>query len=252
MEMPLIIDAEQRLCSPHSFSLEKDFEAEIKLWTYSFKVGTNVVHTSYSMLSRDERDRADRIQKTMVRDRFVIVRAGLRQLLARYLDTEPNEVAFAYGDHGKPYLNTSNLSFNVSHSGNMAAYVVSCGRKVGVDVEFVGRKVSHEQIARRFFAREETAALQAEPEEKRSRVFFGIWTLKEAYLKARGTGISIPLDSFAVGLGGQSEKLLREDGDPEASARWKLVSVDIYADYVAAVCGEGQDWQVGCYKWPEP
>ena len=251
MEMPLKFDAGQRLHRPWACSLKKQFEAEIKLWTYHFQDDTNEMLGSYSLLSRDERDRADRMQKTIARDRFIIVRAGLRKLLARYLDAEPDEVTFSYGDHGKPYIEKSNLVFNVSHSGNMAAYVVSYRRKIGVDVECVGRKVSHEQVARRFFAPEEMVALQAKPEEERSRAFFDIWTLKEAYLKARGTGISIPLNSFAVEVSGHSEKLLREDGDLEASARWKLVSVNICADYVAAVCGEGQDWQVGCYKWPE-
>ena len=223
----------------------------VQLWTYRFQTDTKAVHNSYRLLSSDERDRADRFFQPEVRDRFILARAGLRRLLAWYLDTNPQEGVFAYGEYGKPYLDKSNLSFNMSHSGNMAGYVVSYARKVGVDVEFVGRKVSRDQIAGRFFASEEVAALQAIPEGERDRAFFTIWTLKEAYLKAKGTGITNALDSFAVFVDGHSQKLLRADDDPEASEKWKLVFVDICVDYVAAICGEGKNWQIECRKWPK-
>ena len=222
----------------------------VQLWTSRFQNGVNAVRNSCTLLSSDERDRADRFSQPAVRDRFIFARAGLRELLAWYLNTHPQEVAFFYGEYGKPYLDNSNLSFNMTHSGNLAVYVVSYGRELGVDVEFVGRKVSRDQIVGRFFASEEVAALQAMPEGERDRAFFAIWTLKEAYLKAGGTGIINALDSFAVRLDGHGQKLLRADGDPRASEKWKLISIDICADYVAAVCGEGQNWQIECCKWP--
>tara|TARA_B100000686_G_scaffold346100_1_gene431949 strand:+ start:224 stop:955 length:732 start_codon:yes stop_codon:yes gene_type:complete len=222
----------------------------VQFWTHRFQTDTEVVHNSYRLLSSDERDRADRFFQPEIRNRFILARAGLRRLLAWHLGTNPQEVAFAYGEYGKPHLDKSDLSFNMSHSGEMAIYVVSHGRKVGVDVEFVGRKVSRDQIAGRFFASEEVAALEAMPERERDRGFFTIWTLKEAYLKAQGTGITNALDSFAVRVEGHSQKLLRADDDPDASEKWKIVSVDICVDYVAAVCGEGKNWQIEYCKWP--
>ncbi len=221
----------------------------VHLWTLALDPSPEAVETAYGMLSADERERADRLARVPVRDRFVLARSGLRRLLAQYLDTDPATPSFSYTEHGKPYLEDSDLSFNLSHSGDLAAYAVAAGRSVGVDVEFLGRRVSREQVAKRFFASEECAALESAAEGDRDRVFFSIWTLKEAYLKARGQGISVPLDGFAVRPEGANSLLLRQDGDPEAGERWKLVAVNLESEYVAAVCADGRDWQLERLSW---
>ena len=210
----------------------------------------DAVEEAHATLSHDERERASRLSRAEVRDRFIVARAGLRKLLGRCLARNPGELEFAYADQGKPYLDGSQLFFNLSHSGDVAVYAITQGRNVGVDVEYVGRKVARDQVTRRFYATEEAAVIEAAAEVDRDRVFFSIWTLKEAFLKARGHGLSVSLDSFAVRPGCEAS-LLRLDSDPDATAEWKLVSVEIDDDYVAAVCGEGQDWKLDQLSWPE-
>ena len=99
-------------------------------------------------------------------------------------------------------------------------------------------------------ATQKQAALEAVEEGDRDRTFFSIWTLKEAYLKAQGTGISVPLDGFAVLSAGAESVLLRQDGEFDAAQRWKLVTIELDGGYVAAVCAEGKDWQLERRDWP--
>ena len=224
---------------------------QIHFWRYRLEADGRAVQESNRVLSNDEQARAERISRLEAHDRFILARGGLRHILSQYLDADPRDLAFAYAERGKPYLEGSDISFNLSHSGEMAVYAVTRSRTVGVDVEFVGRRVSRDAVAQRFFAPEETAVIDAAPDGEKERTFFTIWTLKEAYLKARGGGISIPLDSFAVTPGEPIASLLREDGDPEAGRKWKLISVDVGNDYVAAICAEGQGWKMEQISWPE-
>lgn len=224
---------------------------QIHFWQHRLEADARAVQESYRVLSNDEQARADLISRLEVRDRFVLARGGLRHILARYLNADSRDLVFAYAERGKPYLEGSDLSFNLSHSGDMAVYAVTRSRTVGVDVEFLGRRVSRDAVAQRFFAPEETEVIDSAPDGEKERTFFTIWTLKEAYLKACGGGISIPLDSFAVTPGEPIASLLREDGDPEAGRKWKLISVDVENDYVAALCAEGQGWKLKHLWWPE-
>jgi 4'-phosphopantetheinyl transferase len=223
---------------------------QMHFWQYRIRNEEEVLGKSFSVLSTDERERANRLSRATARDRFILARGGLRCILGRYLDADPRKLIFAYGEHGKPYLEGVDLSFNLSHSEEMAVYAVAKGRRVGVDVEFLGRRVSRDAVVQRFFAKEEAAVLASATEEEKDRLFFTIWTLKEAYLKARGEGISVPLDSFAVEPGHPTASLLRAGGDTKAPLRWKLISVETESDYVAAICAEGQDWELERFTLP--
>ena len=222
----------------------------VHLWSLPLEPSSDAVAAEYALLSTDERARAERLVHAPARDRYVLARAGLRRVLAADLEVDPRTPVFSYSAHGKPYLEHSELSFNLSHSGDLAAYAVSRARDIGIDLEFLGRKVAWEQVAKRFYAQEEQAALEAVEEGDRDRTFFSIWTLKEAYLKAQGTGISVPLDGFAVLSAGAESVLLRQDGESDAQQRWKLVAVELDGGYVAAICAEGKDWQLERRDWP--
>jgi 4'-phosphopantetheinyl transferase len=153
------------------------------------------------ILSGEERDRAAHFHRPADRARSIAARAGLRELLAGYVGAAPEALRFTAGPHGKPALEPGIAAaaprFNVAHSGRLILLAfAACD--VGVDVEEMRVGVEVEELARRFFSADETGALAAAPPLERDRVFFRIWTRKEAFLKSHGTGLSSPLTAFTT------------------------------------------------------
>lgn len=153
-----------------------------------------------SLLSADEARRVERFVHHDDAARFMIGRALARTMLSRYADVPPRDWPIVVDGHGRPELaerpaDTPDLRFNLSHTVGLVACAVAVGREVGVDVEHVGRPVAHE-IPERFFSPSEVADLRALPDADQQIVFFDYWTLKEAYIKARGLGLALPLRQF--------------------------------------------------------
>jgi 4'-phosphopantetheinyl transferase len=152
------------------------------------------------LLSTNEKERAGRFAVARERRRYVVARARLRQLLGERLGAAPESLRFVYQPHGKPALarrpGQRDLRFNISHCGEVAAYVFAEGREVGVDIEEVRELPDADDIAMRFFSRGERAAYLRLPLRERPRGFFNCWTRKEAFVKALGAGLSHPLEVF--------------------------------------------------------
>jgi 4'-phosphopantetheinyl transferase len=147
---------------------------------------------------------------------------------------------------------TEAIRFNISHSHGTALYVVSRGREIGVDLELIRDGLEIEQIAERFFSRSEIAAFYAVPALLRKRAFFLCWTRKEAYIKARGEGLSLPLDQFEVSLvPGKPAALLSAQRDSNEAFRWSLQDLFPAADYAAALAIEGRDYSLACWQWQQ-
>jgi 4'-phosphopantetheinyl transferase len=129
-------------------------------------------------------------------------------------------------------------------------YAVTCGREVGVDLESLDTGVDYEQIAVRFFSRRENATLYALPAERRREAFLACWTRKEAYVKARGEGLGIPLQQFDVSLApGEPAALLDCRWAPGDASRWTLHVVDPGPGFLAAVAVEGQNCRLRRWQW---
>lgn len=204
-----------------------------------------------AVLCDEERARADRFLFPQHRDRFTVGRGVLRQALAGSLGLSPASLRFVYGPQGKPALPDGDLAFNLSHAAGLALLAVAGGRALGVDVEDAGRLVDHEGVGRRFFSPAEHAELMALPSEQRGAGFFNAWTRKEAFIKAKGGGLSIPLDSFAVSLRpGEPARLLWTRDDPEEAARWTLLSLDAGAGFAAALIARGVPGAVRLWDLP--
>lgn len=156
-----------------------------------------------TLLNTEEREREARFHFDADRERFVIGRALTRIQLSRYLGGDPRDWALVANAHGRPELPARDggptFGFNVSHTRGLVAVATARTPDVGVDVECIDRVLTHD-VADRFFAPAEVAALRALPEGDRPRVFFDYWTLKEAYIKARGMGLALPLRHFAFRL----------------------------------------------------
>ncbi len=198
---------------------------------------TNLDETT---LSPDEHQRAAKFHFEKDRHRYVVSHTCLRDILARYLQTEPAKLKFSVNKYGKPFLPKNELEFNLSHSGEYALIAVTRGRKVGVDVEQIRADVEIENLAQRNFSPREISELMALPVEQRAVGFFNCWTRKEAYIKAQGLGLSLPLDSFDVSLG-EPARLCATRPDADESARWTVLSLDVDSNYAGAVAVRGNN-----------
>ena len=212
---------------------------EIHVWQAALDREEKALAELESTLSLEEKARADRFHFVNDRNRFVVARGLLRELLGRYLQQAPASLEFSYGEHGKPALSggnaSSGLCFNLSHSSGLVAYAIARERNLGIDVERVRAESAGEDIAQRFFSAREVNDLRTLPPEAQVDGFFHCWTRKEAYLKATGMGLHIPLDSFAVSLlPGQPAQFL---GGVEPC--WHLTAYHPAEGYVAAVVYDG-------------
>ncbi len=201
------------------------------------------------LLSPDEKARAARFHSAAHACRFVAAHARLRQQLAALLSVEPGEIRFAAGPHGKPGLAAefaeTGLEFNLSHSGPMALIGWAWRRAIGVDIELWRRTSDEAALVRRYFSACEIAAYEALEPEQRLHSFFDCWTRKEAYVKAVGRGLGLPLDSFDVTLGPASEaRLLRTSAVHDDGRSWSLAAVHLETDASAAVVMEGDAFHI--------
>ncbi len=170
----------------------------IHVWATRLDAGPDAVARAARTLSHDERERAARYRGDHLRRRFVLARAAVRTVLARYRGEDPAAITFELGSHGKPRVAGDAPPFSVSHSGDVAVIAVSGVGPVGVDVEEIRLIPELESLAARTFAREEAAALGACDASERVQAFFRVWTAKEAYVKGIGVGLTIPLDDESV------------------------------------------------------
>jgi 4'-phosphopantetheinyl transferase len=198
------------------------------------------------MLSEDERRRAAGFASTRLADEFVMQRATLRSVLAAYLDQSPADIAIIAEAQGKPVLAQvgSNLTFNLSHSGSWLLIGVARGRRIGVDIQIERPGTRCLELARRFFADDEAEMLARVDPDRQTRLFFALWTLKEAYLKATGEGIAGGLNRVRVAMNeGEAPRLLADDGS------WQLRQLDVADGYAAAMAIEGAAARIRCVRW---
>jgi len=220
---------------------------EVHLWQVHMLAPDDEILRSRSVLSQDEIQRADRFYFENHRRRFIVAHAAMRTILSSYLNVLPPDVSFAYGPKGKPALSAdlmgSGIAFNLSHSGDYALLAVAQNFCLGVDIEFVNQEFGTEGIATRFFSAKEIETLCAMPAPEKPAAFFSCWTRKEAYIKAVGDGLSIPLDSFDVAFGsGIAPCLLRVQ--VPGHKHWKMYDLPVPEGYKGALVVEGKKHQL--------
>lgn len=229
---------------------------EVHVWTASRDAPDGVVEAMRALLTLDELKRADRFAVVRDRRQFAVGRGLLRVILGRYLGRAPESLRFVANVHGKPGLDPAAgdlppIRFNLAHSGPWVVYAFTLGREVGVDIERVRPEFGGFAIAERFFAPTEVAALRALPEASRRLAFFHGWARKEAYIKAKGKGLALPLDQFEVAIDpARPAALLATSPDPEEASRWSLVEIPAEPGFVAALCVEGGGWTLRQWIWP--
>jgi 4'-phosphopantetheinyl transferase len=220
---------------------------DVHVWRMSLNCAEPTLRQMESLLAPVERQRADRFRFPGDRRRFVIGRGRVRALLGAYLGLAPAAIALNATPFGKPYiadLPPAGLRFNVAHSEDVALLAVSHGREVGVDIERERPDVDCSELAQRFFAPEEVAALAALRVAEQMPAFYRCWTRKEAYVKALGLGMQAPLDGFAVTVAAESASLIHTAHNPAQRDRWELRGLFPLSGFAAAIAVEGRDWRL--------
>jgi 4'-phosphopantetheinyl transferase len=214
---------------------------EIHLWLFSLEQMPECVESLRPLLCDDEQIRAGRFYTTALQQSFIVGRAVLRLLLGHYLGLPAEEVRFAYGKRGKPFLLDHRLQFNLAHSDTLALVGFTWDAALGVDLEAVRLVEDLDQVARSFFAPDEVHDLFSLPAAQRFPAFYSCWTRKEAYIKAESSGLHLPLDSFEVTLLPDDPVRLRRIGsDLQPDRHWSLLDIPISADFRAAAVLHGQ------------
>ncbi len=225
---------------------------EIHIWRLLISDVEVATRRVLAVLTPSERDRATHLAIPAARQEFIVGRAVLRHVLGNYLDCRPADVPLGRGPHGKPGLlgGHPDIRFNVSHSHGLVLYGVARGREVGVDVERIRPVPDGRQLAERFFSRREARELSQLPATEFATGFFNCWTRKEAYAKATGFGLALPLDSFEVSLApGTPATLALLDVAAPQKRSWDIRAIPLGDAYVGAVVSEGTGWRVKHYEW---
>jgi 4'-phosphopantetheinyl transferase len=196
------------------------------------------------LLSEEEQRKQMRFNFERDRHRYLITRAMQRTVLSRYVDIAPSAWRFSVNDYGRlsiaaEHAAASGIEFNLSHTDGLVVMGVTRERAIGVDVENVRTREVDIEIADRYFASEEVLALHMLPDEKQRRRFFEYWTLKESYIKARGMGLSIPLERFAFSLEDPTQiRLSIDPGLRDHAERWWFWQLRLDQDHLTALCAE--------------
>jgi len=213
------------------------------------------------LLSPDEHLRWQRFLRESDRRRFLLSRALTRTVLGELTGSGPADLVFSHGPFGKPCLSSSSvgsatLHFNLSHTRGLVVLAVSFDAELGIDVEEVQRDVELLPLARRYFSKTEVGQLEALEGEDQRELFFALWTLKEAWLKAKGLGLRVPLEEFGFtlvnSLSGQYSIILNCEPQlqevPEEWRFWRFVSGS-HRIALAVRTGSAQSWSVEENFW---
>jgi 4'-phosphopantetheinyl transferase len=217
---------------------------QIHVWRTTLDQPPSRLPHYLACLSEDERARAMRFHFEEHRRDFIVARAFLRTILALYLGIDRSQVKLEYSSYGKPSIAATGASpplfFNLTHSHRLALLAITREAEIGIDVEYV-RSVD-DGIPERYFSPSEVAALRALPEHLQQEAFFNCWTRKEAYIKARGSGLSLALDKFDVSLApGAPAAILDIRDEAEEPSAWKIEHLAPADGYIGAVAIRAQN-----------
>lgn len=226
-------------------------EGQVHVWRASLDLPPAALESLWKTLSVDEQERANRYRFARDRNWFISRRGRLRLILGRYLGLDPASLQFSYSPYGKPALHPEvigQFSFNLSHSQGLALYAFAHHATIGVDLEHLRADFDYIALAKRFFSAWERAELSALPVAIHPQAFFLCWTRKEAFIKAHGEGLSLPLDQFDVTLApGEPARLVATRAGLESPDQWSLFNLEPAPDYLAALVVRGRGYELSCW-----
>ncbi|HXD11351.1 MAG TPA: 4'-phosphopantetheinyl transferase superfamily protein [Anaerolineales bacterium] len=218
--------------------------SDLHVWCASLIGSADELARYESMLAQDEKARAGRFYFERDRDRYIFGRGILRTLLGGYLRLSPDQINFTYEPDGKPAVEhispEHKLQFNLAHSNAWAVYIFGWDRLVGIDIEHIRPLQDANHFAGQYYTARESELINSLSGDEKWATFYKIWTCKEAFLKAKGTGLTVPINHAEISLQtSNSAHLASIDGDTEQAAVWRLEIFNPIANYQAAIAVEG-------------
>jgi 4'-phosphopantetheinyl transferase len=209
---------------------------EIHVWKSELNDTDELLNYYCSLLSEDEIERSGKFKFTKHRNFYITGRAKLRQLISQYISIKPSKIKFTYNKYGKPYLHENSLKFNISHSGNKVLFSFNTENEIGADIELINKNLEIYRLVNRFFSLKEANTIVALDPENAHDYFFRCWTRKEAFIKAHGQGLSLPLDQFQVSILQDNDvEIEKIKWNPTSIHTWQLYSFAYSCDSVCAV-----------------
>lgn len=233
--------------TPDTLSISKD---HIDIWLCDLKQLSGDINNFYSILSEDERDRADKLKVEDKKQQYIITRGTLRQRLGLLSNIDPKDFVFDYLEHGKPVLfndvNHADIKFNVSHSNDLALIAIAQKQNIGIDIEKINREANHQALMTRFFSEAEQVEFQNIPEAYEAEAFCACWTRKEAFIKAIGSGVTYGLDKFDVTVDPENQAPEINLHKPSKDI-WSAINLPINDEYMACLVSDRDSLSVRCW-----
>lgn len=230
---------------PQNFPILKN--NEVHVWRALIKHPEDKIIEFSNTLTSKEKERASKFMVKHAANSFIAARAILRTLLSKYLGVGAQDLVFKQNQYGKPYLDSSPLQFNLSHSHDFALFVFALNNPVGVDVEYIRSDYDFVDIAKRFFSPNEVNELFSLPKHEQSQAFFNCWARKEAFIKGLGVGMFKELNKFSVEVSYKKEgrvSLLFDQNEHPDSSAWSLEALDPLDGYAGAFAVATNDYQL--------
>ena len=225
--------------TPDSLNLSKD---HVDIWLCDLKQLSSDINNFYSILSEDERERTDKLKVEDKKQQYIITRGALRQRLGLLTKIDPQDFIFDYLEHGKPVLANNpqfaDMTFNVSHSHDLALIAITQEQNIGIDIEKINRELKHDELVSRFFSKVEQTEFQTIPEANRAKAFCACWSRKEAFIKAIGDGVSYGLDTFDVTVDPENQTPEINLHKPSEDT-WSALNLPINDEYMACLVSDG-------------
>jgi 4'-phosphopantetheinyl transferase len=235
-----------------SSSTPSDRDGTIDIWRANLTLPPGELSRISSCLNSEELQRAARFRFQCDRDRFLASRGLLRHILASYLNRSPRKIHFGYAAQGKPFLpEYPELRFNLSHAADRMIVGVTRGRELGLDVESLFSETVMNEVRDRVLSYPERLVFERLDASQRREWFVRLWTRKEAYIKADGRGMSLPLDHIDVSTRlGRVRLLGQSPGEWSHSPEWTIRAIPVGSGYRASLACEGFGWQLAYCDWP--
>ena len=221
-------------------------KTDVHLWVIPLDIDPQEREKLVTLLSPEEKKRAEKFYFDRDRNRYIVARARLRTLLGQYLSVQPQRLIFGYNVFGKPFLVSpvfrETVQFNLSHSHDWGLIGITTAGPIGVDIEKIKSSIEADTIGKRFFAKGEVEVLSAAPSSKKLDIFFSCWTRKEAFIKAIGKGLTFSLQDFEINPRPEEKypKLQFLKPSAEGENLWKLFAFEPVDGFKAAVAVRSQ------------
>lgn len=215
--------------------------SQVHIWKVPLPLPEKTVTRLSECLNPEERERSRKFRFPEDQQRYISARGALRTILGLYLNNRPGDLAFGYGNHGKPFLarplGALGIDFNLSHCRDMVLISVTSQERIGVDVETVRMLPELDDIVGNHFSSEERASIESADGQAKTRLFFHVWTRREATAKARGLDLAAALSDIKIAFYAPGSGVRLEQ---EGEGAWSLHDLQLGPACIGAVCVEGE------------